>query len=65
MINFFTAIPQMITLLMTVLFLFIPLGTSLQIVLQTWVFGIVTILYFVALFTFLMGTRTNLGSMLA
>jgi len=64
MINFFTAIPQMVTLLMTVLFLFIPLGNSLQIVLQAWVVGIVTILYFVALFTFLMGTRTNLGSML-
>jgi len=63
MINFFTAIPQMVTLLMTVLFLFIPLGTSLQITLQTWVFAIVTVLYFVALFTFLMGTRTNLGSM--
>lgn len=65
MINFFTAIPQMVTLLMTVLFLFIPLGVSLQITLQAWVFGIVTVLYFVALFTFLMGTRTNLGSMLA
>ena len=64
MINFFTAIPQMVTLLMTVLFIFIPLGTSLQITLQTWVFAIVTVLYFVALFTFLMGTRTNLGSML-
>lgn len=64
MINFFTAIPQMVTLLMTVLFIFIPLGTSLQITLQAWVFGIVTVLYFVALFTFLMGTRTNLGSML-
>ena len=65
MINFFTAIPQMVTLLMSVLFLFIPVSLGLQIALQTWVFGIVTVLYFVALFTFLMGTRTNLGSMLA
>jgi len=65
MINFFTAIPQMVTLLMSVIFLFIPIGYDLQIVLQTWVFGIVTVLYFIALFTFLMGTRTNLGSMLA
>ena len=65
MINFFTAIPQMVTLLMAVMFIFIPVSLSLQITLQAWVFGIVTVLYFVALFTFLMGTRTNMGSMLA
>ena len=65
MINFFTAIPQMVTLLMTVFFLFIPIPVGLQITLQAWVFGIVTVLYFIVLFTFLMGTRTNLGSMLA
>lgn len=65
MINFFTAIPQMVTLLISVLFLFIPVAVGLQITVKAWVFGIVTVLYFVALFTFLMGTRTNLGSMLA
>ncbi len=64
MINFFTAIPQMVTLLMAVMFLFIPLSTGLQITLQAWVFGIVTVLYFVALFTFLMGTRTNMGGLM-
>lgn len=64
MVNFFTAIPQMVTLLMSVVFVFMPIDTTLQITLKAWVFGIVTVLYFVALFTFITGTRTNMGGIL-
>ena len=61
MVNFFTAIPQMATLLVTVLFMFIPVDLSIAITVKMWVFGIVGILYAIALFAFITGSRTNLG----
>lgn len=61
MVNFFTAIPQMATLLVSVLFTFIPVDTSIAITVKAWVFGVVGILYAIALFAFITGTRTNLG----
>jgi len=61
MVNFFTAIPQMATLLIGVLFTFIPIDTGIAILVKAWVFGIVGILYAIALFAFITGTRTNLG----
>ena len=61
MVNFFTAIPQMATLLITVLFMFIPVDLSIAITVKMWVFGIVGILYAIALFAFITGSRTNLG----
>jgi len=61
MVNFFTAIPQMATLLISVLFIFIPIDYAIVIVVKTWVFAVVGILYAIALFAFITGTRTNLG----
>jgi len=61
MVNFFTAIPQMATLLVSVVFMFIPVDISTSISIKAWVFGIVGILYAIALFAFITGTRTNLG----
>lgn len=61
MINFFTAVPQMVTLLTTVFFLFIPMELTIQNTVLTWIFAIVSILYVISLFAFIAGTRSNLG----
>jgi len=61
MINFFTAIPQMVTLLVHVFFLFIPISGSQEIIVKGWIFGIISVLYIISLFSFITGTRTNLG----
>jgi hypothetical protein len=61
MINFFTAVPQMVTLLITVFFMFIPLPLAQQNITLAWIWGIVSILYIISLFAFIAGTRSNLG----
>lgn len=61
MINFFTAIPQMVTLLLSGLFLIIQLPYALAFTIKSITFVIVTILYYMILFSFITGTRTGGG----
>jgi len=62
MVNFFTAIPQMATLLVDVVFKFITTDAGLVRLVKEWVFAVIAILYAIALFAFITGSRTNLGS---
>ena len=61
MVNFFAAVPQMVTLLIHILFMIIPFESSITSIVEAWVFGIVSILYTIVIFAFIAGTRTNLG----
>lgn len=56
MINFFTAIPQMLTIFIEGLFYVFPLEQSLQLVIKGTFIVIVSIIYFITLFTFIMGS---------
>lgn len=58
MVNFFTAIPQMVTLLLTAIFMFIPVDYTIQFTIKSLGFVIVTILYYMILFSYITGTRS-------
>lgn len=61
MVNFFTAIPQMVTLIIHILFMVIPFEASVTSIVEQWIFGIVSVLYTIVIFAFVAGSRTNLG----
>ena len=59
MVNFFAAIPQMVTLLISVFFLLVPSDPIMVLNIRTWVAAIVGVLYAIALFTFIAGARAT------
>lgn len=59
MLNFFTAIPQMITILFTAFFMMFPIAPGLATNFKIFFQAIVTIIYIIAILTFIMGTRTG------
>lgn len=58
-VNFFTAIPQMVTWLLVGLFEFIPITDSIQINVKMLFTAMITILYYFLLILFIMGARTQ------
>ncbi len=58
MLNFFTAIPQMITILFQAFFYIAPISGDTQIVVSGLFQAIITIIYFIAIITFIMGARS-------
>lgn len=61
MINFFTAVPQIFSLLLTILFVFMPIDVNLQSLIITFFYSIVTVLYFLNLLSFLSNFRSGGG----
>lgn len=59
MINFFTAIPQMLTIFISGLFLLIPISQTVQLTVKMVFITIVSVIYFIALFSFIMGAVTG------
>lgn len=57
MINVVFAVPEMLSIFLTILFFFIPIDYSLQIVIKTLFIAIVSILYYIVLISFITGTR--------
>jgi hypothetical protein len=61
MVNFFTAIPQMITALLSGFFFFIPINYTLAFTIKSLAFVFTTILYYLVLFSYITQTRTGGG----
>lgn len=61
MVNFFTAIPQMLSILVQAIFIFIPIDMNLQIIIKGTFITIMTILYYLYILSFIMSTRTPLS----
>jgi hypothetical protein len=59
MLNFFTAIPQMLTILLTFGLMLIPIDPTLTGNIKVYFMAIVSIIYFIAIFTFIMGARSG------
>jgi len=58
-VNFFTAIPQMISWVLVSLFVFIPVEETIQITVKTIFTAMATIIYWILLILFIMGARTS------
>lgn len=58
-VNFFTAIPQMISWLLIGLFTFVPVDQTIQISVKMIFTAMVTIIYYLLLVLFIMGARTQ------
>lgn len=59
MLNFVTALPSMISLLVEAIFIFIPIGGDLQITVKFFFFTVVTVLYVIGLIGFLTNIRSG------
>jgi len=58
-LNFITAIPQMITLLLVTLFTFLPLDQTIQTSVKGIFIAMITIIYYLLLILYIMGARTQ------
>lgn len=56
--NAFTAIPQILTVLCNGIFMFIPVPPSLQIGISIFLIGFLTVVYYLALFIFIISARS-------
>ena len=61
MINFITAIPQMLTIFINAIFIFIPVTQSVQIQIKTIFTVVVSLFYFLGLLAFITGFRGGSG----
>jgi len=62
-LNFITAIPQMILLLLVTLFQFLPFASSIQITVKEIFLVMVTVLYYLLLIFYITAQRTQTGGM--
>jgi hypothetical protein len=60
-VNFFFAVPQMIIAFVSVLFFFIPISYTLQLIIKTTGIAVVTIVYYYLLLIYIMGLRAPQG----
>lgn len=63
MLNFFFAVPSIVTLILNVFFLIFPLDPTVQMMLQAFVFTVVSIVYFMAIISFILSVRAR-GSLI-
>ena len=61
MLNFFFAVPEIFTLLISGLFLFAPIDVTLQFWVKTFAFTLIAALYFLGLLNFLTQMRSGSG----
>lgn len=59
MLNFFTAIPSMVTLLLKAIFMFVAIDATAQKTIMLYVYAIIAILYVIALLNFLINVRSQ------
>lgn len=58
-LNFITAIPNMVNILISAFFLFIPIDATLQLTIKTWIVVALTIAYMLGTLAFLASIRTG------
>lgn len=62
MINFITAVPQILTFFISAIFVFFPVEQSLQIQIKTIFTVVISLFYFLGLLSFITGFRSGSGS---
>jgi hypothetical protein len=63
-LNFFTAIPSMVTLVLSAMFIFVQVDASAQATLKSFVFVAVTVIYIISLLNFLINVRSQTSGVL-
>jgi len=58
-LNFFTAIPSMITLLLRAIFMFVSIEATLQTTIEAFVFVLIAVIYVISLLNFLINVRSR------
>ena len=61
LLNFFTAVPQMFTLLLEGFFILIPIDAQLQTYVKLFAFTVIAVMYFIGLIAFLTNMRSGKG----
>ncbi len=61
LINFFTAIPQMVLMLISTLFIFLPFDYSIQTTIKMIFFIVINALYYISLLFYITNQRTSSG----
>lgn len=63
-INFFTAVPSMVTILFSTYFMFFPIDAYIATQIKVVVWVLITIIYMVAFLSFIMSLRSGTGGMI-